>query len=114
MDLSVESSLSAILVLGAIVFEEISPHASREEGDASVRAIEEHVRSKLATDAAREEFRTPARRLYKAFGIDPTKHRPSSEQLMLRVLKGDPFPRVNPLVDAVNVCQLRFGLPYGL
>src|SRR5262249_17519594 len=61
-----------------------------------------------------EVFREPAQRLYRAFGIDPTKHRPSCEQLLLRILKGDPFPRVNALVDAVNVCQIAFGLPYGL
>ncbi len=114
LDLAVDPPLASILVLGALVLEEVTPHDSAAEGDASVRAIEEHVRSKLASDSAREEFRTPARKLYKSFGIDPTKLRPSSEQLMLRILKGDPFPRVNPLVDAVNVCQLRFGLPYGL
>ena len=114
LDFSVDPSLSSILVMGVLVCEDSSPHPSREQGDASIREIEEHVRTKLATDAAREEFRTPARKLYRAFGIDPTKHRPSSEQLMLRIQKGDPFPRVNPLVDAVNVCQLRHGLPYRL
>jgi DNA/RNA-binding domain of Phe-tRNA-synthetase-like protein len=30
------------------------------------------------------------------------------------VLRGDAFPRVNPLVDAVNLCQLQERIPYGL
>ena len=33
---------------------------------------------------------------------------------MRRVRRGDPFPRVNGLVDAVNVCSLESQLPYGV
>ncbi len=55
-----------------------------------------------------------ARDLYKALGIDPTKTRPSSEALLRRVLLGNPFPRINTLVDCVNLLSLRFLLPYGL
>src|SRR5688500_11839854 len=35
------------------------------------------------------------RSMYKRVGLDPTKTRPSSEALLRRVRKGDPFPRVN-------------------
>jgi len=114
LDIKVDSELANALTLGALVLEEISPLEDRSAGDRAVKEIEERVRRDLTESAPREEFRAAARKLYKAFGIDPTKHRPSSEQLMLRVLKGDPFPRVHALVDAVNVCQLLFGLPYGL
>ncbi len=55
-----------------------------------------------------------ARELYRAVGIDPTRHRPSPEALTRRVLKGDPFPRVHPFVDLGNVWALRHGLPVGL
>ena len=114
IEITVDPSLASVLAIGVLVFEEIALHETTGSGDASVREIEEHVRANLVAQEAREEFRAASRKLYKAFGIDPTKHRPSCEQLMLRVSKGDPFPRVTPLVDAVNVCQLRFGLPYGL
>jgi DNA/RNA-binding domain of Phe-tRNA-synthetase-like protein len=55
-----------------------------------------------------------ARTLYKALGLDPTKTRPSNEALARRVLKGEALYRVNTLVDALNLCSLRFQLPFGL
>ena len=54
------------------------------------------------------------RSMYKRVGIDPTKRRPSSEALLRRVGRGDPFPRVNSMVDVCNWCSLEFQLPYGL
>jgi DNA/RNA-binding domain of Phe-tRNA-synthetase-like protein len=56
----------------------------------------------------------PARRLYKAFGIDPTQTRPSSEALLRRVVQGKPFPRVLNAVDVGNLCSVAFLLPLGL
>ena len=71
-------------------------------------------------DAARIE--TPAhaeavaavRSMYRRFGVDPTKTRPSSEALLRRVRKQDPFPRVNSAVDVCNWCSVETGLPFGL
>lgn len=54
------------------------------------------------------------REMYRRVGIDPTRTRPSNEALLRRVRRGDPFPRVNPLVDAVNLCSLEWQLPYGV
>jgi DNA/RNA-binding domain of Phe-tRNA-synthetase-like protein len=56
----------------------------------------------------------PARELYHAVGIDPTKLRPSSEALLRRVLKGGDLPVVSSLVDTSNLCSLEFLLPIGL
>ena len=56
----------------------------------------------------------PARRLYRAFGIDPTRTRPSSEALLRRALQGKPLPRILNAVDLCNLCALRFLLPIGL
>lgn len=56
----------------------------------------------------------PARRLYRAFGIDPTSTRPSSEALLRRVLQGEQFPSVNSAVDVSNLCSTSFLLPIGL
>lgn len=54
------------------------------------------------------------REMYRRVGLDPTKTRPSNEALLRRVRRGDPFPRVNALVDAVNLCSLECQLPYGV
>jgi DNA/RNA-binding domain of Phe-tRNA-synthetase-like protein len=56
----------------------------------------------------------PARRLYRAFGIDPTSTRPSSEALLRRILQGKPFPAVNSAVEVCNLCSTSFLLPIGL
>jgi DNA/RNA-binding domain of Phe-tRNA-synthetase-like protein len=55
-----------------------------------------------------------ARELYRAFGMDPTRTRPSSEALMRRVLQGKGLPRILNAVDLCNLCALRFLLPIGL
>ncbi len=56
----------------------------------------------------------PARKLYRAIGIEPTKVRPSSEALFRRVVKGKPLYRINSIVDVCNYCSLAFFLPIGL
>lgn len=83
---------------------------------------------KLAIESLSEEYRAKfagleigqvpgiaeVRASYKALGIDPTKTRPSSEALLRRVLKGQGLYTVNTLVDALNLCSLRYLVPFGL
>jgi DNA/RNA-binding domain of Phe-tRNA-synthetase-like protein len=85
-------------------------------------ALEEEIAALGETLAARHRGKAPseiegldpARRLYKAFGIDPTQTRPSSEALLRRVLQGKPFPKVLNAVDVGNLCSVAFLLPLGL
>ncbi len=56
----------------------------------------------------------PARELYHAYGVDPTRIRPSSESLLRRALQGKPLPRILSAVDVCNLCALQFLLPIGL
>jgi DNA/RNA-binding domain of Phe-tRNA-synthetase-like protein len=56
----------------------------------------------------------PARALYKRFGIDPTRVRPSSEALLRRLKKGESLPRVNSLVDVANALSVQLQVPVGL
>lgn len=55
-----------------------------------------------------------ARRLYRAFGIDPTRTRPSSEALLRRCIKGQDLYRINEAVDVCNWVSLEFLIPIGL
>ena len=55
-----------------------------------------------------------SRKLYRAFSIDPTKYRPSSEALWRRIKKGLDFPFVNPFVDLTNLLSLKYQVSYGL
>ena len=56
----------------------------------------------------------PARDLYRSVGIDPTRYRPSPEALLRRLLRDEPFPRINPAVDLANLWAILSGLPVGL
>jgi DNA/RNA-binding domain of Phe-tRNA-synthetase-like protein len=80
----------------------------RSDFDAEVAEAEAAVRAGRAGDPG------PARALYRRFGVDPTRHRPSSEALLRRVRRGDPLPRVNSLVDVGNVVSVRLQAPVGL
>ncbi|RME77131.1 MAG: hypothetical protein D6776_00060 [Planctomycetota bacterium] len=111
----VDEAVRERLALAAAVYDELRLHADRAPFERRLERRLEQVRERFGDDdAARLAWFEPARRLYRAFGIDPTRRRPSSEALVRRILKGFAFPRVHPLVDAVNLCQLEQGLPYGL
>lgn len=72
---------------------------------------------KRATQAARSGEVGPvgrARELYRRFGIDPTKMRPSSEALLRRIKKGESLPRINSLVDVANAMSVQLQVPVGL
>jgi DNA/RNA-binding domain of Phe-tRNA-synthetase-like protein len=54
------------------------------------------------------------RRLSSCFKTDPTKTRPSSEKLWRRIRRGDPFPRIMPLLDLINLLSLKWQILYGV
>ncbi len=45
--------------------------------------------------------------------VDPTKTRPASEALMRRILRGNPLPTINTLVDAYNLASMVTSIPFG-
>ena len=51
------------------------------------------------------------RRLFRQAGCDPTRHRPSSEALLRRVLKGEELPAIHPLVDINNCLSVELVVP---
>jgi DNA/RNA-binding domain of Phe-tRNA-synthetase-like protein len=101
----------------------------RNELDVDVLALELH---ELEVTEPREDFELEvaratqaarsgevgdvgaARALYRRFGIDPTRVRPSSEALLRRIKKGEPFPRINSLVDVANAMSVQLQVPVGL
>ncbi len=54
-----------------------------------------------------------ARAAYKSFGIDPGRHRISSEALYRRVRQGKALYQINSLVDANNLASLETGFSLG-
>jgi len=92
----------------ALEIEELEVTEPREDFELEIARATQAGRSGAVGDAAR------ARALYRKFGMDPTKVRPSSEALLRRLKKGDPMPRVNSLVDVANAMSVQLQVPVGL
>lgn len=93
-----------------IAFElyELEVTAPRDDFELEVARTLAAARSGKVGPAAR------ARELYRRFGLDPTRVRPSSEALMRRLRKGEPMPRINSLVDVANAMSVQLQVPVGL
>ena len=103
---TVADDLIGVVRLGVLQFEGLSVRATAdtaapEAGDPTVAPAAE---ARVAL----------VRAMYRQFGIDPTRTRPSSEALARRVRRGLPWPRINTLVDACNRCSLETQLPFGV
>lgn len=85
---------------------EVTP--PRDDFELEIKRAEQAVRTAETGSVDR------ARKLYRKFGVDPTRMRPSSEALLRRLKKGEPFPRVNSLVDVANAMSVQLQVPVGL
>ena len=106
--LTIAADLASIVRAGVLAFGDVHVVDRDARLDAPLAASERAVRAQPPDSG------TLVRAMYKRTGLDPTKRRPSSEALLRRVLKGDPIPRINNVVDVCNWCSLEFQLPYGL
>lgn len=62
---------------------------------------------------AEAETTRAVRAMFRAWGIDPSKYRPSSEALLRRVVQGKGLYRVLNVVDIANLGSIETGWPYG-
>lgn len=104
--LTVRSEIDVELV--TLELYELEITGPREDFELEVKRATQAVRSGEIAPVTR------ARELYRRFGVDPTRVRPSSEALMRRIKKGDPFPRINSLVDVANALSVQLQVPVGL
>ena len=87
---------------------ELEVTAPRDDFELEIKRAEQAVRTGEVGPIDR------ARELYRRFGVDPTRVRPSSEALLRRMKKGEPLPRVNSLVDVANALSVQLQVPVGL
>jgi DNA/RNA-binding domain of Phe-tRNA-synthetase-like protein len=112
---SIAPELAGRVRLGVAVIDGVRVKSEDAALAAEVEAAGAELRGRYAgAPSAGVPGAADARALYKAIGLDPTKTRPSNEALLRRVLKGEALYRVNTLVDALNLCSLRYQLPFGL
>jgi DNA/RNA-binding domain of Phe-tRNA-synthetase-like protein len=88
-----------------------SPPALISELDAREQAI-------LSLPEPRRVLESPqilsTRAAYKALGKDPARYRGSAEALLRRVIAGKGLPRINAVVDIINLVSVESRLPIGL
>lgn len=106
MTLKVRSEVDVEFV--ALELHELEVTEPREDFELEIKRATQAARSGNTGDPAR------ARALYRRFGVDPTRVRPSSEALLRRLKKGEPLPRVNSLVDVANALSVQLQVPVGL
>ncbi len=104
--LTVRSELDIELV--TLELHELEVTEPRDDFELEVKRTTQAVRTGEVGDP------TPARALYRRFGIDPTRVRPSSEALLRRLKKGESLPRINSLVDVANALSVQLQVPVGL
>lgn len=63
---------------------------------------------------AEAESSRAVRAMFRVWGVDPSKYRPSSEALQRRVVQGKGLYRVSNVVDIGNLGSIETGWPYGL
>ena len=73
------------------------------------------IRSRYTIESIAE---TPAvvavRSMFRRWGVDPSKYRPSSEALLRRVIQGKGLYNISNVVDLSNLGSIETGWPYGL
>jgi DNA/RNA-binding domain of Phe-tRNA-synthetase-like protein len=117
MIFSVQKDLFEILpdlTIGVVVAKDVdNTRPSKEIDDLLTQTVEE-MKKNFIGDKAQEHPRIkPWRMAFTKLGISGSKFPSSIESMARRVLKGDPFPKINPLVDLYNSVSLKFLVPMG-
>lgn len=101
-------------VRGVVIADGVRNGPSPAELIESLRQAEASLRDRLSLDRIAEEPRIAAwREAYRKFGAKPSEFRCSVEAMARRVLRDDPLPSINALVDIGNLISLRYLLPVG-
>ena len=83
--------------------------------DELLRACEERIARLPEPRAVLEAAPIMATRTgYKALGKDPARYRGSAEALLRRLLAGKGLPRINNVVDVINLISAESRMPVGL
>ena len=102
------------LTIGMVVARNVeNTHPSKEIEELLTNAVEE-MKKNFIGDKAQEHPRIkPWRTAFSKLAISGSKFPSSIESMARRVLKGDPFPKITPLVDLYNSVSLRYLVPMG-
>jgi DNA/RNA-binding domain of Phe-tRNA-synthetase-like protein len=111
-DISVE--LPGVM-LGVVETDDVRVQPSSPDLTKLINGACEDLRSKLSLDSlADAESTQVVRSMFRGWGVDPSKYRPSSEALRRRVVQGKGLYPVSNIVDIGNLGSIETGWPFGL
>jgi DNA/RNA-binding domain of Phe-tRNA-synthetase-like protein len=96
-----------------LVASNVTNGPSDARSDAELAAAEAQLRDSGLERATDHPHIGSWRSAFSGFGAKPSKYPSSAEALISRVLKGQPLPRVNTLVDLYNAISVRHVVPVG-
>ncbi|HYL46454.1 MAG TPA: phenylalanine--tRNA ligase beta subunit-related protein [Candidatus Limnocylindrales bacterium] len=100
--------------LGAVEADGLAVAASAIPLTSLLDETSDRKRREFTLESLSEEENTRAvRAMFREWGMDPSKYRPSSEALRRRVVQGKGLYRVSNVVDIGNLGSLETGWPYG-
>ncbi len=112
--IAIDPALGDKIRLGVLQAEGITARGTSDRLEQDLAALTESIRERYGQPSQAAQLHGPARELYRAIGLDPTRRRPSSEALVRRVIQGKGLYRINRVVDTCNLCSIDFALSIGL
>jgi len=100
--------------LGVLEAEQARVGPAGEELAREMDAGCERLRRELSVEQVAElESIRGVRAMFRAWGVDPSRYRPSAEALLRRVVQGKGLYRICNVVDISNLGSIESGWPYG-
>lgn len=102
------------LTIGVVVAAGLDNSRPSPEIEAFLLQTVERLRGSFQAEKVQDHPRIrPWRTAFSKLGISGSKFPSSIESMARRILRGDPFPTVNPLVDLYNSISLKHLVPMG-
>jgi DNA/RNA-binding domain of Phe-tRNA-synthetase-like protein len=103
------------VALGILEADGVRVELARPDLAQVVAKIAGEIQQSFSLETLAEADSTRAvRAMFRTWGVDPSKYRPSSEALMRRVVQGRGLYQVSNVVDIGNLGSIENGWPYGL
>ena len=100
--------------LGVVEADDVAVALVNPELAQEMDAVSERLRRAMMVEQVAElEPVRAVRAMFRAWGVDPARYRPSAEALLRRVAQGKGLYRVSNVVDANNLGSIETGWPYG-
>lgn len=100
---------------GAVVETEVKNTPFSDALWTEIKETETHIVGQYTTESLKQHPSIAATRAaYRTFGKDPSRYRPSSEQLIRRILQGKGLYQIDTLVDIGNLVSILTGYSIGV